>query len=128
MVFLAAHGPLDLKTLRGNHGAISALAWSPDNQHIVAGNADKAAVIWDVGSGKEVSRLKGHLDSVSSVAWSADGRVIVTGGSDRTARVWNAMTGTELIHPLDGHHDEVLGVAISRDGISDRTGNCGALA
>ena len=42
--------------------------------------------VWDMATGKEMSKLEGHSDTVASVAISKDGKTIVSGSYDKTIR------------------------------------------
>ncbi len=42
--------------------------------------------VWDMATGKEMSKLEGHGGYVQSVAISRDGKTIVSGSYDRTIR------------------------------------------
>jgi WD40 repeat protein len=56
----------------------------------VTASSDQTARVWDVGSGKQISKLDGHTGRVVSAWFSADGQRIVTASDDHTARVWDA--------------------------------------
>ncbi len=42
--------------------------------------------VWDMATGKEMSKLEGHSREVYSVAISLDGKTIVSGSYDSTVR------------------------------------------
>ncbi len=42
--------------------------------------------VWDMATGKEMSKLQGHSGEVYSVAISPDGKTIVSGSDDKT--IW----------------------------------------
>ncbi len=42
--------------------------------------------VWDMATGKEMSKLEGHGGYVRSVAISRDGKTIVSGSDDKTIR------------------------------------------
>ncbi len=44
------------------------------------------AAVWDMATGKEMSKLEGHTRQVKSVAISRDGKTIVSGSEDETIR------------------------------------------
>jgi WD40 repeat protein len=56
------------------------------------------------------------------MAFSPDGQRVLTASADHTARVWDASTGTNLL-VLNGHGDQVRGVAFSPDGRRLLTGS-----
>jgi len=45
-------------------------------------------VVWDIGTGTQLTTLEGHLASVLAVEISLDNRVIVSGSEDGTIRLW----------------------------------------
>ena len=50
--------------------------------------ADKAAVVWDIESGKAVQKLEGHTDVVTCAAFRPGGRQAITSSYDKTLRLW----------------------------------------
>jgi WD40 repeat protein len=104
-----------------NGQTVSAVAYGPDNKHIVSGNnggGDGGSLhVWEPPMGALVGEpWQGHKGSVSSVAYSLDGKHIVSGGGDNTIRIWNAKTGMPVGKPLQGHKGSVSSVAYSPDG------------
>src|SRR5205823_6454806 len=81
-------------TLPGHGGPLSALAFSPDGNHIASAGSDMAVKVWDRRSQREVRSYRGHTDWVTAVAGSPDGRRIA-GVENRFLRVWDAATGKE---------------------------------
>src|SRR5262249_356155 len=75
----------------------------------------KSAVLYDVGTGKELRRFEGHTDWVPHVAFSPDGKTLATGGRDTTAKLWDVGTAPELLR-LKGNSGIVEVVAVSPDG------------
>jgi WD40 repeat protein len=75
---------------------------------------DNVIRIFDVESGKEVSKFEGHTDRVIAVVFAGDH--VLSASVDRTIRVWDAKTGKELrkITVEDTH--QVMAAAISADG------------
>ena len=49
------------------------------------------------------------------MAVTPDGRHAISASSDNTLKVWDWATG-ELVRTLEGHTDEVNGVAVTPDG------------
>jgi WD40 repeat protein len=101
-----------------HRGAIRALDWSPDGQAIVTGG-DDMAYLWEVTTGKLVSRLQ-HQGAVYAIAFSSDGKTVITGSQDKSARLWETATG-KAIMSLE-HQEPVNVVAISPDGKTLATG------
>jgi WD40 repeat protein len=75
---------------------------------------DRAARLWDAGTGKEIAVLKGHQDRIVSATFSRDGRWIVTASWDQTTRLWDAVTG-KPIRLLGGHDRSLFSASFSPD-------------
>jgi WD40 repeat protein len=105
------------------HGAIAAIAYSPDGQHLVTGSWDNSAKIWDVDSGQVVRKLVGgHTGFINSVCYAPDGRSILTAGDDGFALLWDATTG-ENLRRFTGHAGRVFCAAFSSQGDRIVTGS-----
>jgi uncharacterized delta-60 repeat protein len=105
-------------------GGAFSVAFSPDGKYVVSEGCDQllnknncvsySARVWEVATGKEVSRMT-HDDWVRSVDFSPDGKYIVSGSDDKTVRVWEAATGKEVSRMT--HDDIVSSVAFSPSGM-----------
>ena len=73
--------------LRGHDGWIAGVAFSPDGKRIATAGDDGALIVWNVASGKPITKLTDHQGGVSSVAFSLDGERIATGGWDSTVKL-----------------------------------------
>lgn len=117
-----------LRTLKGHTDTILSMALSPDGKLLLTGSSDKAAILWDLTSGKRRQTFRDNLPaeaagafgqqpregSAYAVALSADGKRVVI-GSWKTASVWDGTNGKKL-HTLEGFKHWVTGLAISPDG------------
>ena len=113
------HASLMVQT--GQSESLTSLAFSPDGHYaVVAGG--RAAVLWDVRSGKELRQFTGHADRTNAVAYSPDGKYVLTGSDDKTARLWDAESGRE-VQRFVGHLDAVNAVVFSPNGKQVLTGS-----
>lgn len=77
---------------------------------MATGGQDGTAYVWNVATGKEISRLE-HEDAVTTVAFSPDGQWVMSGSRDGTARVWSPESGTGKVVARILHADIVKAVA-----------------
>jgi WD40 repeat protein len=66
---------------------INSLAFSPNSQFLASGSDDSATSIWQIPTGREVSRFAPQEGSVRSIAFSPNGRHVLS-NSGRTAWLW----------------------------------------
>jgi len=67
------------------------VTFSPDGTLLATNCGDKTVGIWDISSGKEVSRIE-NADYVVAVAFSPDGTRLATATQWNTARIWSLST------------------------------------
>ncbi len=75
----------------------------------------KQASVWDLRTGKLVSRLQGHRGALVMMAFSPIDNRIVTGAMESRAIIWDARTG-ELLRELDDRSGPVQACRFSSDG------------
>jgi serine/threonine protein kinase/WD40 repeat protein len=97
------------------------VAVSGDGKWIAAGGSSGTGRIWNLDSGKEVSRSLYHSERILGIDFSLDSTIVLTGSHDKTARYWDAETGWPLGPPLR-HPDAVLSAAFNPDGERAVTG------
>src|SRR5262249_12965472 len=71
------------------------------------------ARLWDLNTGKEMSRLPGP--TAGSVVFSPDGRTLATGDSDGRVCLWDLASGKE-VRRLGAEHRSCWSLAYSPDG------------
>jgi WD40 repeat protein/tetratricopeptide (TPR) repeat protein len=113
-------------------GLITALAFSPDGKHLVAGygslnslysgnRGNHPLLVYDVTSRRLVRRLEGHQNYCISVIFSQDGSRMASASYDGTARIWDTATWKtmQVLNNPDPSSDQggrrVLDVAFSPD-------------
>lgn len=95
------------------------VAISPDGNLVAAGATSLfSSAVWELKSGKVLSRLDGHSRDVTDIslssARSARGSMVATASLDATALLWAARSG-KLQQVLVGHLSGVTAVAFSPD-------------
>jgi len=83
--------------LEGHTTEIDAIEWSPNNQWLASGSADKTIRLWDTSTGEEIVVLEGHQCRVQALNWSPDNDLLASYGTDDTVRVWNVADGENLL-------------------------------
>jgi WD40 repeat protein len=105
----------EVRTLRGGLGPILSVAYSPDGQRLVSGDASGAVKVWGAADGKELLTLRGRIGQiVFDVAFSQDGRRIAAASGwppplhsqPGEVKIWDAQTGKE-IRSWRGHQGAV---------------------
>uniref|UniRef100_UPI00358E6BB9 WD repeat-containing protein 26-like isoform X1 n=1 Tax=Myxine glutinosa TaxID=7769 RepID=UPI00358E6BB9 len=72
-----------LRSLDGHAYGVSYLAWSPDDQYLIACGPDDCSELWlwNVQTGElKVKMSQSHEDSLTCAAWNPDSKRFVTGG------------------------------------------------
>ncbi|QZZ21918.1 caspase family protein [Leptothermofonsia sichuanensis E412] len=93
--------------------SIRQLAFTPDAQKLLGVGDDRLIYLWDVQSGKLMTRLKGHTAAIEQAQFSSDGQLVVSASRDRTARIWQVSNGA-LLNTLP-HRNAVSSIQFSLD-------------
>lgn len=84
-------------TLRRREHAspLFSVAFAPDGRTLAAGCMDKAIILWDVATGREIEAMK--VDKVTkSLAFAPDGKLLASVNSDDTIKLWDVTTRREV--------------------------------
>jgi dipeptidyl aminopeptidase/acylaminoacyl peptidase len=92
---------------------VTTVAWSDDGSAIVAGAADRLALVLDGATLATRRELRGHTGAILGAAVQGD--VVATASADGTIRVWELSTGT-LRRSLTNHGGGVNGLAFEPGG------------
>lgn len=109
-----AQSPTQKRVLRGSHGPIETVTYSPRETLLATAQQDGTASLWDPASGRLLRTVRvSHDDAVYGIAFSPDGRTLVT-GSGRSVALWRTADGRRLRVIHTG--SVVNAVAVSPDG------------
>ena len=97
------------------HPGLTAASFSPDGREVVTAADDGTARVWDVPSGRLITKLVRHQEGVTAARFSPDGHYVVTSSDDTTARIWDARTGRG-VGPALPHGARVTAASFSPDG------------
>jgi serine/threonine protein kinase/WD40 repeat protein len=75
----------------------SSLAWNHDGTLLATGRMDGTLQVWDVTSGRLLTRMEGHESRVTTLAFSHQGDLLASASWDGTLRLWDATKGRQLI-------------------------------
>ncbi len=102
------------QSYQGHHGAVLAVACSPDSIHFLTGGEDKLALLWNKNGTIE---KKFKLESkVTTVNFSKDGKSILTGCYDGCTSIWSLDGNRRKILKQEG--DQISEAIYSPDGNS----------
>ncbi|MCI0455873.1 MAG: sigma-70 family RNA polymerase sigma factor [Gemmataceae bacterium] len=111
-----------VREYRGHKGRILCLAYSPDGKAIASGGDDHTFRVWDVATGRELSRFQGEpakrshgFSAFAQVLFTPDSKALVTRGEDNLVRLWDIATGRE-VRRFTEYQDLVWTIALARDG------------
>jgi WD40 repeat protein len=115
----AATGKL-VHRLRGHGGdSIDGYAFSPDGKRLATAGDDRAAIVWDLSTGKPVLDFDSPRGPVTVLAFSPDSKTLFAGSrDDHAGGLWDAATGRRLRRlAVEGRHKgSPLAAAFTPDG------------
>lgn len=92
---------------------ILSAAFSPDDNTIATGSADKMIYLWNAGTGEVIKTLEGHTGKVQFLEFSPDGKYLLSAGGTQIF-LWNLETGTS--RTFAGHKTHIWNTRFSPDG------------
>ncbi len=108
-------------TINGHSGEVLSVRFSPDENSIATGSADKTVRLWDVPTGEQKAVFDKHPEMVRSVSFSPDGKTIAS-VSGLYLSLWDVKTGKQLAI-LKQHQITIQSVSFSPDGKIIATGS-----
>jgi WD40 repeat protein len=99
--------------LKGHHGLILSLAYSPSGRWLASGSHDRSIKIWDTFTGQCVQTLYGHTDHIAQLAFLTEQRLL-SGSYDLTLREWDLADNRSQILPFNDA-DFILGMTLTPD-------------
>ena len=58
----------------------------------ISGSSDMTLVLWDLGSGREVTTFSGHFNEITAAGFSPDGQVLASCDYDGMVKLWRTAT------------------------------------
>merc|ERR1719367_397812 len=95
------------KMMTGHSHFVSEIKLTGDSRFAFSASWDGTVRLWNVATGRTISKLIGHKRDVLSVALSADDRQIITGSLDREIKIWNTRSECKFTVDKNQHTDAV---------------------
>jgi WD40 repeat protein len=106
---------------RDGESGVNAIALSPDGKRIASGNEDGTVRLWNIDTGKVITKWSGHKSGIAYLCWNRDGGRVVSGSWDGTTRVRDVKS-RETILAIKTGLDNVRAVVYSPDSTMFATG------
>lgn len=101
---------------------VLSVAYSPDWSKLACGAMDGTVAVYDLGTGKVLSKLEGHHKPVRSLCFTPDSQMLLTASDDMHVHLYDVAQGI-LVDAFSGHESWVLSVACSPDGSTFASGS-----
>jgi WD40 repeat protein len=98
-----------------NPGDVTALAFDPIGERLLAANDGGDLILWDVATGEEIRRFAGHESRIHDLAYSPDGRSALSVADDQRLIQWDVATG-DIVFSYTNPTDTINSAAFSPDG------------
>jgi WD40 repeat protein len=76
---------------------IRGLSFSSDGTRIASAGKGKSVRIWNIRTGKLISKFHAHQDDIFRVNFHPDGKRLLTGSKDGTVKLWDSDRGIDLL-------------------------------
>jgi polar amino acid transport system permease protein len=94
----------------GHQEDVTALVFSPDDQLLVSGSADKVITFWDLETGEAKWLGEGHFSEINELIFDQDGKNVLAASADFKAKIWR-VPGGKSTDTFVGHLSGVNTVA-----------------
>lgn len=115
------------RSYSGHLGAITNLAWLPDNEHFISSGYDGAIKLWHKDHEQPLRSFSGQQGPVFALALDPQGKMLAAGGREGQLRVWSLETGKVLqniaespggVHDLEFSDDGAWLASTGNNGIA----------
>lgn len=112
----AATGSItELMSVTDSDDYISSVSWIQEGgSHLAIGTANAKTQLWDCTASRQVRSMNGHAARVGSLAWNR--HILSSGSRDSTIVHHDVRAQQHVVATLEGHQQEVCGLAWSHDG------------
>lgn len=81
------------KSLRGHHGRVVTVGFSPDGAILASGSFDRTIKLWNPATFECLMTLQGHKSWVWHIAFHPNSQILASASYDKTIRFWDVETG-----------------------------------
>lgn len=103
------------RTFENQSTSFNAIDFSEDGRWFAVAASDSSIRLWQVATGRELSRLSGHSGYVTTLSFSKDSRFLASGSRSGEVKLWDLFKG-RLAVSLPSSPQGVNTVAFSPDG------------